>query len=308
MSRSISRRAILAAPLWLAACRGASAPVLRVGALTGPARATLEASNALVGAPYTILWSSFSTGQDLLEAMAADAVDVGTTGDASFQFGFQAGKPIKTVQAQRAEDVAGASGVLVPKGSTIHGPADLKGRRIAVPRGSAGHLLVLRALAKAGLSPSDVDWAFLSPAEGKAALAAGAVDGWATWPPFIGTALLHDPVRLGVDGLGLVRNYLLQVASERAIAERRPLLKDFLARVARAAAWTNDHPGVAAKALAETTGAPEDVARYTVDRQHWRPAPLDEDFLVYQAGLAATFRGAGALAAGRPVQQAFLSL
>ncbi|KSB91714.1 hypothetical protein AS593_06745 [Caulobacter vibrioides] len=271
-------------------------------------RSTLEASGALTGAPYAITWSSFATGQEVLEAMAAGAVDVTTTGDASFQFAYQAGKPIKAVQAQRAEDVAGASGVLVPKASTIHRPADLQGKRIAVPRGSAGHFLVLRALASAGLTPDAVDWAFLSPAEGKAALGAGAVDGWATWPPFIAAALLHDPVRLGVDGLDLVRNYLLQVVSEQAIAERRPLLKDFLARVAQAAAWTNAHPEVAAKALSQTTGAPEDVARYTVDRQHWRPAPLNADFVAYQTDLAATFHSARALATDRPVGQGVLQL
>jgi sulfonate transport system substrate-binding protein len=308
MTIQLSRRSILGAPLLLAACKRSPSAVLRVGALTGPMRATLEASGVMAGAPYEIAWSSFATGQEVLEAMAAGAVDVTTTGDASFQFAYQAGKAVKAVQAQRAEDVAGASGVLVSKTSDIHGPANLKGKKIAVARGSAGHFLVLRALAKAGLSSADVNWAFLSPAEGKAALVAGAVDGWATWPPFIGAALLHDPLRLGVDGLGLVRNYLLQVASEQAIAERRPLLRDYLARVRDASAWTNNHPAVAAKALAQTTGAPEDVARYTVDRQHWRPAPLDADFVAYQSALAATFRNAGSLAADRSVAQAFVAL
>jgi sulfonate transport system substrate-binding protein len=305
MSAWTTRRALLAAPLALAACRGTGRPTLRVGAITGPARATLTASGALSGAPYDIVWSAFSTGQELLEAIGAGAVDVGTTGDASFQYAYQAGRPVRAVQAQRAEDVAGASGVLVPRASSIRGPADLKGRRIAAPRGSAGHLLVLRALASAKLSPSDVDWVFLSPGDAKAALSSGAVDGWATWPPFIGAALLHEDVRLGVDGLGLVRNYLLQVASIQAIGQRRTALKDFLARVAQAGAWTNDHPDVAAKALAGTTGAPLDVARYTVERQHWRPATMDADFIRYQTGLIETFRNAGALNTEQTVAEAF---
>lgn len=305
MSGMLTRRAVLAAPLAVVACGRPDRPTLRVGAITGPARATLTASGTLSQAPYAITWSTFATGQDLLEAIAADAVDVGTTGDASFQYAYQAGRPLRAVQAQRAEDVPGASGVLVPRASSIHGPADLKGRRIAAPRGSAGHFLVLRALASARLSAGDVDWVFLSPGDAKAALLSGAVDGWATWPPYIGAALLHQDVRLGVDGLGLVRNYLLQIASDRAIERRRPLLKDFLARAAQAAAWTNDHPATAAKALADSTGTPLDVARYTIDRQHWRPAAMDADFARYQTGLAETFQAAGVLRAPRAVAQGF---
>jgi sulfonate transport system substrate-binding protein len=299
---------VFALVLALAGCSRAPAAdqaVLRVGVLKGAARATLEASHALDGAPYRVAWSEFSTGQELLEALAADAVDIGTTGDASFQFAFQAGRPIRAVRVQRAEDVDGASGILVPKASTIRKASDLKGRTIATSRGSAGHYLVLRALASAGLGPSAVHFTFLSPGDAKAALASNAVDGWATWPPYVGTALLHDGVRMPIDGHGLIRNYLLQVASTTAIEQRGALLDDFLARQDRASAWTNAHPEAAAKAYVDATGVPLDVARYTVDRQHWRPAPMNEDFVGYQNGLARAFETADVLRVTRDPRSGF---
>ncbi|HEX7852359.1 MAG TPA: ABC transporter substrate-binding protein [Sphingobium sp.] len=267
--------------------------VLRVGVLKGGTRPLVEAAGVLQDAPYRVEWVEFPSGQPMLEAMGAGAIDLGTTGDTAFQYAYQAGRPLVIVLAERAEDVTGASGILVPPNSPIHSARDLKGRIIGTTRGSAGHLLILRALAEAHLAPSDVRFAFLTPADGKAALQSGAIDAWAIWPPYIGAALLEHSARIAVDGRGLVRNYLFQVASRDAASRRKGEIADYLKRHEAARRWVLAHPQPAAAALARDGGLPLPVARYTLERQHWRSVPLDDDLVSYQRGLAETLAGAG---------------
>ena len=66
--------------------------------------------------------------------------------------------------------------------------ADLKGRSVATLKGQTGHFLVLAALRRAGLKANDVRFVFIAPSEATSALAAGSVDAWATWGPYIALA------------------------------------------------------------------------------------------------------------------------
>lgn len=283
-------------------------PVLRVGVLKGGTRPLIEAAGVLKGAPYRIEWVEFASGQPMLEAMGSSAIDVGTSGDTAFQYAYQAGRPLVVILAERAEDVEGASGILVPNGSPIHSAQGLKGHIIGTTRGSAGHLLLLRALALAHLGPDAIRFAFLTPADAKAALQSGSIDGWATWPPYIGAALTENSARIAVDAKGLVRNYLFQVASREAVEAKAPLLADFLRRHQAARTWVADHPEPAAAALARDGGLPLPVARYTLVKQHWRSVPLDDDLRTYQRGLADTLGKAGVLTVRRDVSAGFKPL
>lgn len=280
--------------------------VLRVGVLKGGTRPLIDASGVLEGAPYAVEWVEFASGQPMLEAIGMGSIDIGTTGDTAFQYAYQAGRPLVVLLAERAEDVTGASGILVPLASSIHSAKDLRGHILGTTRGSAGHLLVLRALADARLKPEDVRLVFLTPADAKAALETGSIDAWATWPPYFGAALLEKSARIAVDGRGLVRNYLFQVASRDAATKRTGEIADFLGRHEAARRWVAQHPDAAAAALAHDGGLPLPVARYTLERQHWNSVPLDDDLIAYQRGLASTLVGTGVLEGRRDVGAAFV--
>lgn len=283
-------------------------PVLRIGVLKGGTRPIIEAAGVLKGAPYRIEWVDFAAGQPMLEAMGSGAIDVGTTGDTAFQYAYQAGRPLSVILAERAEDVPGASGIVVPENSSIRSAADLKGHVIGTTRGSAGHFLILRALAAAHLTPDDIHFAFLTPADAKAALQSGSIEGWATWPPYIGAAITEKSARIAVDANGLIRNYLFQVASREAVETKKLLLVDFLKRHQVARRWVAQHPGQAAAALARDGGLPLAVARYTLDKQHWHTVPLDQDLKDYQRGLADALGKAGVLAITHDVGAGFRPL
>ena len=55
--------------------------------------------------------------------------------------------------------------ILVPKDSTLKSVADLKGKKVALNKGSNVHYLLVKALEKAGLKYTEIEPVFLAPAD-----------------------------------------------------------------------------------------------------------------------------------------------
>jgi sulfonate transport system substrate-binding protein len=263
------------------------------------------AAGVLKDLAYTIEWSEFPAAQPLLEAIGAGAVDVGLVGDAPFQFAYQSGSPIRAVAAQRAPDpVRDALAVVVPRTSAAQNLADLRDGLVATTRGSVGHFLVLRALQRAGLPADFVRFSFLTPGDAKAAFSSGAVAAWATWLPYL-TAALAEGARSIVDGENLVRGYGFEVANIAAIASRRALLRDFLAREAKALAWAAAHVDDYAVVLARETRLPLPVARTMAVKNRRLSVPIDGGVIADQNDVFATFAAAGEVRGRRQLAQGF---
>lgn len=307
----LDRRGLLAGlstSLALAACgRGTgSADLLRVGSQKGGTKALMLASGALDGALYKVEWSEFPAAQNLLEAIGSGAVDLGLAGDAPFQFAYQAGSPIKAIGAQTTQQRAeGAIAVIVPGASSIRDAQGLKGKRIATGRGSVGHYLLLRAMRSAGLGPRDVVITFLAPSDARAALQAGAVDGWSTWQPYVASALAEG-YRIAIDGRGFTKGYGFDIAHESAIADKRPLLDDFLKREDKALQWASTHVDEFAKVLASETGLPLPIAKEFAGRGARLPVPIDQVLVDQQREVLDTFRQFGEVKSERPLAGAFV--
>lgn len=309
---TLQRRGLLAGlatTFALAACGrggGGENGVLRVGSQRGGTKALMLASGALDGAPYKVEWSEFPAAQNLLEALGSGAIDLGLAGDAPFQFAYQAGSPIKAIGAQATQErTAGALALIVPKASTIQGPRDLKGQRIATGRGSVGHYLVLRAMASAGLRAGDVTITFLSPSDARAALQTGAVDGWSTWQPYVAAALAEGN-RIAIDGRGYSQGYGFDIAPDSSIASKRALLDDFVRREGKALEWASTHVDDFAKVLAAETGLPLPIARDFAGRGARLPVPIDRAVIERQQVVLDTFRQFGEVKGDRPIAGAFV--
>jgi sulfonate transport system substrate-binding protein len=306
------RRLILgsAATLAVSACapkpRAASTSgVLNVASQKGTTRALLQAAGTLDGAPYKIVWSEFAAASPLLEALGANAVDIGGVGDAPFLFAYAAGAKVKAVFAYRSGSSGASVAVVVPEASPLKTVADLKGRKVATVKGSVGHYLLLRLLDKAGLPLGGAQAVFLNPGDCKAALDRGSVDAWSTWSPYVGLATLHGGDRILADGRGLFAGYSFMAATDAAIAGKRALLADFLKRLASAYAWGRSHPGEYAQALAHDTGLPLDVARDLISRQDAVPTPVTAEIATAEAQTLALYRRAGVATSTAPIDQAF---
>ena len=154
-------------------------------------------------------------------------------------------KVMAAVMPVRPEGGAQAQHIVVPAASPIKHLADLKGRKVAVTKGAGAHYLLIVALQHAGLTFTDIQPAYLSPAEGRAALMAGEIAKSAEFfsygtndltqttyglsrddaASFLSTyqkqgIFEQDPfVSLDVDGVG----ELVQIASERGRRARKKL-------------------------------------------------------------------------------------
>ncbi len=284
---------------------GATGGVLHVGSQRGGTKALMLASGVLKGAPYVVDWSEFPAAQNLQEAIGAGAVDVGMAGDAPFQFAYQSGQPINAIAALAAwPRPPGALAILVPKNSPIHDVAGLRGKKIATTRGSIGHYLILRVLEANGLRPTDVKITFLSPGDTKAAFDTGSIDAWATWSPYVPTALAGG-AHIVADGAGYFSGYGFDVANARSVETKRAYLTDFVKREAQAYVWAKAHPRDYARVLAQETGLPFDIALYHVQHQPLARVPIDDALRAEERDVVAHFRKAGALAGNRPLDQAY---
>lgn len=299
---------MLVSTLALAACNGKGKDVLKVGSQRGGTKALLLAAGALDKAGYDIEWSEFPAAQNLLEALGSGAVDVGLVGDAPFQFAFQSGSPIRAVGAMApAAKIPGALGILVAKPSPAQSLNDLLGRKVATTHGSIGHYLVLRALQANGHPSNAVQLTFLSPSDSQAALQTGAVDAWSTWAPYTVAAIAGGAREL-VDGRMYARGVAYDVASDSAIAGKRHILSDFLARESRALVWATTHADAYAQVLSLETGLPLPVAKDTVACSSRLRTPIDASLIAGQQVILDTFHTSGDIAAARPLADAFNAL
>eukprot|EP01031_Cornospumella_fuschlensis_P051034 gene51034-62414_t len=149
-------------------------------------------------------WIEFPAGPQLLEALNAGAIDFGNTGEAPPIFAQAAGAPLRYVGYEPAAPTGEA--ILVPKDSPLKSVADLKGKTVALNKGSNVQYFLVKLLEKNGLKYGDVQSVFLAPADARAAFEKGAVDAWIIWDPFLAAAQKTLDARLLADAKGVVNN------------------------------------------------------------------------------------------------------
>lgn len=258
---------------------GSDRGTLFIGDQRGGSKVVLEATGALKSLPYRIEWSSFPNAAPLLEALNAGAIDTGVGGDSAFIFAIGTGAKIKAIGAQLSK---GPGPLLVVRGdSPIRTIDQIAGMRIATPRGSVSHNLILAALEAQGKPYDAVKFAFLSPQDGQAAMQGGSVDGWAIWDPNA-TLAVNQGARIVTGSEGLVASYGLLFARDGAIADKRPLLADYHRRLYAGWDWAANHSPAYSELLAKETGVAADVWRTVTARTHRLPAAIDEAVIAEQ--------------------------
>jgi sulfonate transport system substrate-binding protein len=275
--------------------------VLKIGDQRGGIRALMTAADVLRDTPYKVQWAEMPAAAPLLEALSAGAIDMGGVGGAPFAFAYSNGAPIKAVIATRYltvdPETGKSSAILVAKASPLHTVADLRGRRLATIKGSAGQDVALRILDRAGIDPKDVHFVYLNNGDAKAALGAGSIDAWSTWGTYVGIAVAEGGNRVLADATGLIspgRIAGLQAASAKALSQKGPQLRDFLQRYVRARAWARDHREDYARSIAKETGVPLSAARYGAAAVTGTEfTPIDANFLDEQRKTFDLYRRAG---------------
>ncbi|MDO8032412.1 sulfonate ABC transporter substrate-binding protein [Janthinobacterium sp. SUN128] len=248
-------------------------------------RGTLEKRLAEQG--VGVKWTEFPAGPVLLEGLNVGSIDFGTVGEAPPIFAQAAGANLVYVGNEPASPASEA--IVVPKGSGLRTLADLKGKKIALNKGSNVHYLLLKALEKAGVAYADIQAVFLPPADARAAFERGSVDAWAIWDPFLAAAEKQLGARVLADGKGLVANYQFYLAS-RTYAEKNPeILRIVLDEVAKVDDWGRNNPEEVATILAAQTGLSKDVVALAASRYAYGVKPVSVDVIASQQRVADAF-------------------
>lgn len=256
-------------------------------------KGTLEAKLAPLG--WSVQWTEFPGGPQLLEALNVGAIDFGSTGEAPPIFAQAAGAPL--VYVAHEPPAPKGEAILVPKDSPIRSVADLKGKTVVLNKGSNVHYLLVKALEEAGLAYGDVKVSFLPPADGRAAFEQGSADAWAIWDPFQAAAEVAVEARTLRNGEGIVSNHQFYLGAKPFVAENGAAIDTLISAIGEIDTWTRANPGEAAAELAPSVGIPADILTVALERQSFGVKPLDETVIAEQQRIADTFHALGLIPA-----------
>ncbi|MCO8275896.1 aliphatic sulfonate ABC transporter substrate-binding protein [Actinoplanes sp. TRM 88003] len=194
-----------------------------------------------------VTWSLFESGPALTEALKAGAIDLGQTGEAP---------PIFAAAARTQFVIAGvgapsprSEAVLVKAAKGYKSFADLKGRTVALNKGSNVHWLLLKLLEANKMTLSDINVKYLKPAEGRPAFDNDQVDAWVIWDPYF--ALAEQPgVQVLADATGVANNREYLLVGKDAASAKTEQIKSFLQTYEKTTAWGIEHPDERAEVLA----------------------------------------------------------
>ena len=289
MSAPTTRRAAVAVLATTAAVwtRAQTPPQLRIGFQKGSFNLALLKSYGLLEQrlPGTrIQWTEFPAGPQLLEALALGSVEFGATGDAPPVFAQAAGKDVVYVGAEPPKP--DSSAVLVKPDSPLKKLANLKGRRVALQKGSSAHFLTVQAVRKAGLAWSDIQPVYLPPADARAAFERGSVDAWAVWDPYYAAAELSGELRALATSRGLSSNNTFYLAS-RALSRETALLRTVFQTLTDTDTRVQADRREAVQRYADFAGLPAATVQRMVDRRGAAPVgPLTPDLVREQQQVA----------------------
>lgn len=249
------------------------------------ARGTLEKRLADKG--VTVKWTEFPFGPPLLEAINVGSIDVGTVGESPPIFAQAAGADL--VYIGNEPPAPAGEALIVPKDSSLKSVADLKGKRVAVAKGSNANFLLVKLLENAGLKYSDVEVTYLAPADARAAFESGRVDAWSIWDPFLAAAEKQLNARALADGKGAVANHQFYL-SARAYAEKYPeIVHILLDEIEKIDQWGKQNPKEVAKFIAPLIGIELAVVDVAASRLGYGVKPVTAEVLAAQQKIADKF-------------------
>jgi sulfonate transport system substrate-binding protein len=249
------------------------------------ARGTLEKRLAAQG--IDVKWTEFPAGPVLLEGLNVGSIDFGTVGEAPPIFAQAAGANL--VYVANEPPAPRSEAILVPKDSALKSVADLKGKKVALNKGSNVHYLLVKALEKAGLDYKDVQTVFLPPSDARAAFERGSVDAWVIWDPFFAAAEKQLGARVLADGRDVVSNHQFFLAS-RPYAERNSaVIKAVLEELVKVDNWAGQNLKEVASILSTQVGLEPAVVELAASRYAYGVTPVSDAVISEQQKIADVF-------------------
>jgi len=210
----------------------------------------------------SVRWVQSAGSNKALEFLSAGSIDFGSTAGGAALISRVNGNPIKSVYVfSRPEWTA----LVTRADSPIATVQDLKGKTIAVTRGTDPHIFLVRALADAGLTETDVTLVLLQHADGKLALLRGDVDAWAGLDPLMAAAEVEEKAKLFYrkpenNTWGVLNT------TETFATEHPDIVKRVIAVYEKARAQAIADPAALKAALVEAAKLPDEVIAKQLER------------------------------------------
>ena len=221
----------------------------------------------------SVRWVLSLGSNKALEFLNAGSIDFGSTAGAAALLGKIHGNPITAVYAYSKPEW---TALVTTDKSGIKSVADLKGKRIAVTRGTDPHIFLERALADNGLTDRDVTLVLLQHPDGKIALIKGDVDAWAGLDPMMAAAELEDGARLFYRNPDANTWGILNVRQEFA-AQHPDTVKAVIAAYEQARLYAIAHPDELKAILARDAKVTDAVAGKQLERTVLTHPQINDD-------------------------------
>jgi sulfonate transport system substrate-binding protein len=251
----------------------------------GTLEKALEASNVKVQ------WSEFSSGVPMMEAFHAGSIDFGISGEAPPVFAEANGASIVYVGAEPAAPHGEA--ILVRKDSPLQRVSDLRGKKIALNRGSNVHYFLASALKATGVGYDGVVLVFLPPSDARAAFESGAVDAWAIWDPYLASALHSTDARILQDAEGFASNVPYYISTRAYASEHPEIVRAVEDQIRLIDSYVTANPQEAAAFLAPKVGMPTEAIEDSLRRNPFAIRSVGPELIANQQHVADTFLSLG---------------
>ncbi|HWA77021.1 MAG TPA: aliphatic sulfonate ABC transporter substrate-binding protein [Polyangiaceae bacterium] len=230
-------------------------------------------------------WCEYPAGPEVATAIQSGEVSLGVVGDCPSVFAQAQGDSFLYVAAEGPAPEAEA--IIVHEDSDIHSVADLRGRSVALKRGSNVHYLLIRALEEAGVDYNDVRLTFAVPEKAKQSFEAGQVDAWVIWDPLLSSIQHTARARVLRDGRGLTLNAAYYLANREFAASSPELVDELLHHAVKAIDWAKLHTELVAELVsAQLNISSRAIASWL--KRHPSTSALTPELLASQQQIADT--------------------
>ncbi|NPV92799.1 MAG: aliphatic sulfonate ABC transporter substrate-binding protein [Firmicutes bacterium] len=219
-------------------------------------------------------FEKFLSGPPMIEAFAGGRLDFGSVGD----------QPLIQARANNIDIKAIASqtvgykvlGLVVPNGSEIKSPKDLRGKKVGVTVGSAAHQLLLLYLESNGLTANDIKLVNLQPPDIKTSLTAKQIDATVLWEPWISTIEIENIGHQISDASGLKLNTGVIIASNDFGKKYPDIVKRFLTVYKKSEQFIKENPNQAAQLIAKGNGMKPEIMTRVLSNFEYEVRLTDE--------------------------------
>ncbi|HWR40622.1 MAG TPA: ABC transporter substrate-binding protein [Patescibacteria group bacterium] len=277
-----------------------SGVVLRIGAAEAKNGQAMLVAAGLDKTPYKVEFHVMQGGNLVLEAMAANQIDLGTGSQIPPIFASQSrnGGNLKIIATKKSTTLL--QELVVPANSPIKSVKDLKGKKIAYVKSTTAHYFLAKMLENAGLAWGDVDAIAMSTSDGLSALLTGEVDALASYGNAIRSAHAKGAVTLQ-SAAGILSGDFYWYATPAAIQDpkKHAAILDYLSRFHEANEWARQHPDQWAAQYAPQINqkTAEYLSQFNEENQQTKTVmvPVDEATIASEQDIVNTFIKLGLL-------------